>query len=158
MYCGALAWCDPINVRTSTRQSQSPGLPAGDAVPLSPTHKPGNCKVSPINANHLTQEIRLLLRLPRLVLIQNRFFQQATGLLDLIGFESTSLQQKEDIHRMSSFCWWGKVDSNHRSYKQQIYSLSPLATREFPQIFNSHRNLFMIPHILQIVKHFFWNF
>ena len=31
-------------------------------------------------------------------------------------------------------CWWGKVDSNHRSYKQQIYSLSPLATREFPHI------------------------
>ena len=30
--------------------------------------------------------------------------------------------------------WWGKVDSNHRSYKQQIYSLSPLATREFPHI------------------------
>ena len=57
-----------------------------------------------------------------------------------------------------SFCWWGKVDSNHRSYKQQIYSLSPLATREFPQIFSSCRNLFMIPHILQIVKHFFWNF
>ena len=28
--------------------------------------------------------------------------------------------------------WWGKVDSNHRSDKQQIYSLSPLATREFP--------------------------
>ena len=32
------------------------------------------------------------------------------------------------------FFWWGKVDSNHRSYKQQIYSLSPLATREFPHI------------------------
>ena len=29
--------------------------------------------------------------------------------------------------------WWGKVDSNHRSKLQQIYSLSPLATREFPQ-------------------------
>ena len=25
---------------------------------------------------------------------------------------------------------WMEVDSNHRSYKQQIYSLSPLATRE----------------------------
>ena len=35
---------------------------------------------------------------------------------------------------MSSFYWWGKVDSNHRSYKQQIYSLSPLATREFPHM------------------------
>ena len=30
--------------------------------------------------------------------------------------------------------WWGKVDSNHRSDKQQIYSLSPLATREFPHM------------------------
>ena len=30
--------------------------------------------------------------------------------------------------------WWGKVDSNHRSDQQQIYSLSPLATREFPHI------------------------
>ena len=36
---------------------------------------------------------------------------------------------------MSSFYWWGKVDSNHRSYKQQIYSLSPLATREFPHVY-----------------------
>ena len=36
---------------------------------------------------------------------------------------------------MSSFYWWGKVDSNHRSYKQQIYSLSPLATRELPHIY-----------------------
>ena len=26
--------------------------------------------------------------------------------------------------------WWARVDSNHRSIKQQIYSLSPLATRE----------------------------
>ena len=31
-------------------------------------------------------------------------------------------------------CWWGKVDSNHRRHCQQIYSLSPLATREFPHI------------------------
>ena len=33
-----------------------------------------------------------------------------------------------------SYVWWGKVDSNHRSDKQQIYSLSPLATREFPHM------------------------
>ena len=26
--------------------------------------------------------------------------------------------------------WWERVDSNHRSNLQQIYSLSPLATRE----------------------------
>ena len=30
--------------------------------------------------------------------------------------------------------WWGKMDSNHRRHCQQIYSLSPLATREFPHI------------------------
>ena len=27
-------------------------------------------------------------------------------------------------------CWWRRVDSNHRSETQQIYSLPPLATRE----------------------------
>ena len=26
--------------------------------------------------------------------------------------------------------WWRRVDSNHRSETQQIYSLPPLATRE----------------------------
>lgn len=34
----------------------------------------------------------------------------------------------------SSFCWWARVDSNHRSVTQQIYSLSPLATREHAHI------------------------
>ena len=36
----------------------------------------------------------------------------------------------------SDFFWWGRTDSNHRSETQQIYSLSPLATRELPQILN----------------------
>ena len=30
--------------------------------------------------------------------------------------------------------WWGRTDSNPRSDTQQIYSLSPLATRELPHI------------------------
>ena len=30
--------------------------------------------------------------------------------------------------------WWGKMDSNHRSQWQQIYSLPPLAAREFPHM------------------------
>ncbi len=30
--------------------------------------------------------------------------------------------------------WWERVDSNHRSRRQQIYSLPPLATREHSQI------------------------
>ena len=33
-----------------------------------------------------------------------------------------------------STVWWRRVDSNHRSKKQQIYSLSPLATRELLHI------------------------
>ena len=37
--------------------------------------------------------------------------------------------------KISVQLWWGKVDSNHRRHRQQIYSLSPLATREFPQIY-----------------------
>ena len=32
------------------------------------------------------------------------------------------------------FAWWGRTDSNHRSETQQIYSLSPLATRELPHM------------------------
>ena len=31
---------------------------------------------------------------------------------------------------MNCFFWWEKMDSNHRSETQQIYSLPPLATRE----------------------------
>ena len=42
-----------------------------------------------------------------------------------IGSETFSLPMTQ---------WWGKVDSNHRRHCQQIYSLSPLATREFPHI------------------------
>ena len=35
--------------------------------------------------------------------------------------------------------WWGRVDSNHRRHCQQIYSLSPLATREHPHMHLTHR-------------------
>ena len=41
---------------------------------------------------------------------------------------------KDAISQLSEY-WWGRTDSNHRSETQQIYSLSPLATRELPQIF-----------------------
>ena len=30
--------------------------------------------------------------------------------------------------------WWGKVDSNHRSRRQQIYSLPHLTALEFPRM------------------------
>ena len=55
-------------------------------------------------------------------------------------FESTSdasvkiiQNKKRDTLAGISF-WWELVDSNHRSIKQQIYSLSPLATRESSHI------------------------
>ena len=34
-----------------------------------------------------------------------------------------------------SFFWWERVDSDHRSETQQIYSLPPLATRELLHIY-----------------------
>ena len=39
-----------------------------------------------------------------------------------------------------SFFWWERVDSNHRSETQQIYSLPPLATRELSHIGAGERN------------------
>ena len=41
---------------------------------------------------------------------------------------------KDPVHSTRSFTWWERVDSNHRRRSQQIYSLSPLATRELSQI------------------------
>ena len=38
--------------------------------------------------------------------------------------------------------WWRRVDSNHRSETQQIYSLPPLATRELLQIYKA-KSLFI---------------
>ncbi len=43
------------------------------------------------------------------------------------------LIEKPDCNAIG-FIWWGMVDSNHRRHSQQIYSLSPLATREIPHI------------------------
>ena len=43
------------------------------------------------------------------------------------------------VDKSDFFVWWKRVDSNHRSYKQQIYSLPPLATRElFHTIFKKN--------------------
>ena len=51
-------------------------------------------------------------------------------------FESTlsSGNDKTPSQRTRSCHWWGRVDSNHRRHSQQIYSLSPLATREHPRV------------------------
>ena len=44
-------------------------------------------------------------------------------------FDDTAKKKACDIFFVTGF-WWELVDSNHRSITQQIYSLSPLATRE----------------------------
>ena len=58
--------------------------------------------------------------------------------LTRLPFESprtnTHTKQQDPSLRMSLAVWWGRVDSNHRRHCQQIYSLSPLATREHPHI------------------------
>ena len=46
---------------------------------------------------------------------------------------STAKERARSTNAPSSV-WWEKVDSNHRRQCQQIYSLSPLATREFSHI------------------------
>lgn len=56
--------------------------------------------------------------------------------------------------------WWARVDSNHRSIKQQIYSLSPLATREHAHILFYRAgvlpgDLFILPQALLFVNSFF---
>ena len=43
-------------------------------------------------------------------------------------------KQNSRYRKVSAVLWWGRTDSNHRSETQQIYSLSPLATRELPRI------------------------
>ena len=63
-----------------------------------------------------------------------------TGMLDLplrgINLDSTYPRQKNIPAGQTTVgnIWWGMVDSNHRRRCQQIYSLSPLATREIPHI------------------------
>ena len=48
-------------------------------------------------------------------------------------FDDTAKKKGCDNFIVTAF-WWELVDSNHRSIKQQIYSLSPLATRESSHI------------------------
>ena len=60
------------------------------------------------------------------------------------GYHRRSTAQKRHTRRYKKrptywrdVSWWRRVDSNHRSESQQIYSLPPLATREL-----LHVNLF----------------
>ena len=53
-----------------------------------------------------------------------------------INFDSTYPHQIKSTNHLTVIgtFWWGMVDSNHRRRCQQIYSLSPLATREIPHM------------------------
>ena len=60
------------------------------------------------------------------------------------GYEPDELPAAllRDIERVMNitlfYKWWGEMDSNHRSRRQQIYSLPPLAARESPHILISN--------------------
>ena len=45
----------------------------------------------------------------------------------------TRMNTKKNVpdSKIRHIIWWWRMDSNHRSETQQIYSLPPLATREF---------------------------
>ena len=64
-----------------------------------------------------------------------------TRMVDLplrgINLDSTYPHQIKSTNHLTVIgtFWWGMVDSNHRRRCQQIYSLSPLATREIPHIY-----------------------
>ena len=38
--------------------------------------------------------------------------------------------EKSHLLSQMAFFWWERVDADHRSHRQQMYSLPPLATRE----------------------------
>ena len=70
----------------------------------------------------------------RFAAAEPRRWQQSTGLLPRAAFRIHPQIQKVQHQTVLDFSWWGRTDSNHRSETQQIYSLSPLATRELPHI------------------------
>ena len=63
-----------------------------------------------------------------------RRWKRATGAFPRAAFR---IHNKKRPTCWRDVCWWRRVDSNHRSESQQIYSLPPLATREL-----LHVNLF----------------
>ncbi len=74
-------------------------------------------------------------------------YKEITGITTFVIFHRTVALLWAHIHHLNAhtkpktqsvrtgfLVWWGMVDSNHRRHSQQIYSLSPLATREIPHI------------------------
>ena len=64
-----------------------------------------------------------------------RSFAPSTGAFIVVPEENEKSEPFSNRKQVRIFLvWWARVDSNHRSWKQQIYSLSPLATREHAHI------------------------
>ena len=63
-----------------------------------------------------------------------RRLRVSTGHSLRAAFRIRPQRQKVQHQMVLDFLWWGRTDSNHRSDTQQIYSLSPLATRELPHM------------------------
>ena len=64
-----------------------------------------------------------------------RSFAPSTGAFVVVPEENEKSEPFSNRKQVRIFLvWWARVDSNHRSWKQQIYSLSPLATREHAHI------------------------
>ena len=60
------------------------------------------------------------------------------GEANIICRRQTSFKKRTFVGKQKCvFCWWERVDSDHRSQWQQIYSLPPLAAREIPHILGS---------------------
>ena len=78
--------------------------------------------------NHIMSLYPSSITQPKRVCNQNRLRKNK-------GANDTDKRSKKSQNRYGSgIDWWGRTDSNHRSETQQIYSLSPLATRELPHI------------------------
>ena len=70
---------------------------------------------------------------------RHQSFAPSTGAFVVVPEENEKSEPFSNRKQVRIFLvWWARVDSNHRSWKQQIYSLSPLATREHAHIHLLH--------------------
>ena len=59
----------------------------------------------------------------------------------------TRMNTKKNVpdSKIRHIIWWRRMDSDHRSETQQIYSLPPLATRELLQIYKAKSPFIELP-------------
>ena len=115
----------------------NPGAVNGNFSPIleSQLHTPGiHVKLAGsfiVLHNRVLQTLIVWLR----SMTRYRSFTPSTGAFILKPEENEKSEPFSNRKQVRIFLvWWELVDSNHRSIKQQIYSLSPLATRESSHI------------------------